>query len=77
MLRRAMDVNINDLPSVIYSCFVLHNFCEMNGKSLTDDEVACAVSHERFSQPAQTPSSECNNVEGKRIRRLLATYFDP
>ena len=49
----------------------------MNGESLTDDEVACAVSHELSSQPAQTPSSECNNVEGKRIRRLLATYFDP
>ena len=25
-LRRAMDININDVASVIYACFVLHNF---------------------------------------------------
>ena len=29
-LCRAMDVNIDDLPYVIYACFVLHNFCEVN-----------------------------------------------
>ncbi|KAF3848896.1 hypothetical protein F7725_015393 [Dissostichus mawsoni] len=27
-LRRPMDINLDDLPHVIYSCFVLHNFCE-------------------------------------------------
>ncbi|KAF3852604.1 hypothetical protein F7725_005959 [Dissostichus mawsoni] len=25
-LRRPMDINLDDLPHVIYSCFVLHNF---------------------------------------------------
>ena len=29
-LRRPMDINLSDLPHVIYACFVLHNFCEMN-----------------------------------------------
>ena len=29
-LRRAMDINLGDLPNVIYACFVLHNYCEMN-----------------------------------------------
>ena len=28
ILRRPVDININDLPQVIYACFVLHNFCE-------------------------------------------------
>ncbi|KAK1874770.1 putative nuclease HARBI1 [Dissostichus eleginoides] len=27
-LRRPMDINMDDLPHVIYSCFVLHHFCE-------------------------------------------------
>lgn len=27
-LRRAMDINIDELPYVIYACFILHNFCE-------------------------------------------------
>ena len=26
-LKRFMDINMDDLPFVIYSCFVLHNFC--------------------------------------------------
>ena len=26
-LKRAMDINIDDLPCVINACFVLHNFC--------------------------------------------------
>ena len=34
-LRRIMDININDLPSVIYSCFVLHNFCEIYNETFT------------------------------------------
>ena len=27
-LRRAMDINLNDLPFVIYACFILHNYCK-------------------------------------------------
>ena len=27
-LKRPMDINLQDLPHVIYACFVLHNFCE-------------------------------------------------
>ena len=27
-LRRPMDINVKDLPSVIHSCFILHNICE-------------------------------------------------
>ena len=30
ILRRPMDINLYDLPNVVYACFVLHNFCEMN-----------------------------------------------
>ena len=34
-LRRAMDINLDDLPTVIYACFVLHNYCEMNKESIS------------------------------------------
>ena len=29
-LRRPMDVNIKELPHLIMSTFILHNFCEIN-----------------------------------------------
>lgn len=35
-LRWAMDINMVDLPSVIYACFVLHNYCESRKKRIDD-----------------------------------------
>ena len=32
-----MDINLYDLPNVIYACFVLHNFCEVNDDTISDD----------------------------------------
>ena len=29
-LRRDMDISLKDLPAVIHSCFILHNFCELD-----------------------------------------------
>ena len=36
-LRRPMDINLTDLPAVIYACFVLHNYCELNGESVSEE----------------------------------------
>lgn len=54
-LRRQMDINMDDLPSAIYSCFVLHNFCEMMKEPLVDDNMADADSYETINQPATEP----------------------
>ena len=50
-LRRAMDVNIDDLPYVIYACFVLHNFCEVNKEFVSDDRVRSSLIYDRYFQP--------------------------
>jgi hypothetical protein len=82
-LKRAMDINIDDLPHVIYACFVLHNFCEMNGESVSEGSVQTAMSYDREFQPAITSSryvaSAGSNAEGKgkAVRRILTSYFDP
>eukprot|EP00117_Sycon_ciliatum_P026674 scpid99960/ scgid21842/ len=78
-LRRAMDINMDDLPHVIYACFVLHNFCEYNGESLADETVQTAIADDHRFQPphGQNPARAVNDVEGKRVRRVLTKYFDP
>lgn len=77
MLRRAMDINIDDLPAVIYACFVLHNFCEIN-KEAPPDTVEIIRRYDREHQPSQeTVSNSHNNSEGKRIRQILTNYLDP
>ena len=39
-LRRPMDLNIRDLPYVIYACFVLHNFCEEHNETVGEELIA-------------------------------------
>ena len=46
-----MDINPDDLPFVIYACFVLHNFCEMSKESINDDKVQRAIDYDRDFQP--------------------------
>ena len=79
-LKRAMDINIDDLPFVIYACFVLHNFCEYNRESISEDRVRSAIDYDRDFQPptaANRYRSDCNEVEGIRVRSVLTKYFDP
>lgn len=78
-LTRAMDINLNDLPFVIYACFVLHNYCEALQEMVDDNSVAEAMQHERDNQPdiEDTIRGESLNPEGTRIRRVLTQFLDP
>ena len=49
-LRREMDINLDDLSTVIYSCFVLNNYCEINKESISDEQVRTTMNSERESQ---------------------------
>lgn len=79
-LRRPMDINIHDLPFVIYACFVLHNYCEVNGESVFEERVRLATHYDRLFQPnteRNRYTTDNNEVEGKRVRKVLTNYFDP
>ena len=78
-LRREMDINMEDLPNVIYSCFVLHNFCEINNECVGEESAQQALQKERFCQPPteRNPTTHSNtNIEGKRIRNIFKQYFE-
>ena len=79
-LRRTMDINMEDLPYVIYACFILHNFCEMNHESMCEEVISSAIDYDRDFQPQQqtaTRGQGANDAEGKKVRRILTDYFDP
>ena len=49
-----MDINIDDLPLVIYACFILNNNCELNNEYVHDELVKNAVSYDHdFEPPTQ------------------------
>ena len=78
-LWQAMDINMRDLPNIIYECFVLHNYCELNKETVNEDNVQFAITYDREFQPGTTPNwymTDCNETERKRIRRLVTNCFD-
>ncbi|XP_033985794.1 putative nuclease HARBI1 [Trematomus bernacchii] len=78
-LRRPMDINLDDLPHVIYSCFVLHNFCEASKEAVDDQSVLGTIQGEKdFQPPTQCNRylTDCNEGEGERVRRVLTAYID-
>ena len=77
ILRRPLDINLKGLPYLVCSCFVLHNFCEMNGENMSEDRVAGALQYDRHFQPSAMPARDSNNTEEKRVRCILARYLDP
>ncbi|KAK0141740.1 hypothetical protein N1851_020591 [Merluccius polli] len=79
-LRRAMDINLHDLPFVIYACFVLHNYCEASKDTIDDNYVTEAIRYNRDNQPDPAPAvvgGDSLTAEGKRVRRVLTQYLDP
>ena len=76
-LRRDMDINLDDLPSVIYACFVLHNFCEENKDLVSEEVVRVVVREEQTLQPSNELQPQSNECEGKRARRVVTKYLDP
>ena len=76
-LRRPMDINMDDLVHVIYACFVLHNYCEIN-ESLPEERVRVARQCDEMFQPpfCPAPARSVNETEGRRVRQVLTTYFD-
>ena len=69
-----MDINLSDLPTVTYACFVLHNFCEVNKESISDEWVRAVLGDNEQSQAnnPHTPTiCQGNEAEGKRIIRVF------
>lgn len=63
-----MDINIDDLPLVIYACFILNNYCELNNEYVHDELVKNAVSYDQDFQPptqANRYVTDRNEIEGK------------
>ena len=72
-----MDFNLEDLPFVVYACFVLHNVCEMNNERI-EEHVTGAVDYDKI-QPSVVSNiyrTDSNEAEGKKVRKLITKFFE-
>ena len=77
-LKREMDINLKELPAVIHSCFILHNFCEIRQEAVNQNGVLVAQNYDVEFQPETDTGYEINNNKAgdKRIRNIFFEYFE-
>ena len=79
-LSRKVDLKFESIPTVVYSCFVLHNYCEQNKDSgLDEDEVQFQIKRhlEEENKLPNVPDHvySHNNIEGELVRSVLTEYI--
>ena len=66
ILKRRVDL-LEYILELVYSCFVLHNFCEVNGVNINDDHGRQQLEYDKEMQPNVAPHQffSYNSAEGK------------
>ena len=82
ILTRPMDIKLDDLPTVIHACFILHNYCEMrsNNNYINDDIIQNHIQLEQHMQNCHHHSLadqlySYNSAQGTYIRHIITSYL--
>lgn len=74
VLSKRIDLKLENIPVIIYSCFVLHNYCEQNkigiDQMLVEDQILLNKENEDALAKYTT-----NEGEGGVVRNVLTTYI--
>ena len=78
-LTRKVDLTLEMVPTVAYSCFVLHNYCEIKGNYLDDDEVRAQILRHQTEEESHPNMPDlvysCETSEGDYVRTVLTKYI--
>ena len=75
ILTTKMDFKLEALPTIIYECFVLHNYCEKDNVNIDEDLVMTQIElmkeNEVQFKNIPDPVYSCDVGEGIVVRRIL------
>ena len=75
ILTRSIYLKLESIPTVVYSCFVLHNYFEQNksyiGECTVRKQVQLCMDNEQKYKNVLDPIYSCNAGEGEIIRKIL------
>ena len=81
IFTKPIDLELVTVPLIIYTCFVLHNYCKRKSSSALDEEEVKAHMEQHkleeanmFEQP--DPLCSSNTREEKYIRRIIREYIN-
>ena len=76
VLKTPINIDLVDTPTLIFACFVLHNFCERHKIPIDHPLVQ---SHMEINQEQPTSFADvrytCSTVQGFRARDVITAYF--
>ncbi|XP_047137567.1 uncharacterized protein LOC101235978 [Hydra vulgaris] len=79
ILTKKMDLKLEKIPTVIYACFILHNFCERHSICIDEELVKIQVEvineNEKNFRNLPDPIFSCIDGEGEVIRKALTEYI--
>ena len=78
IITRPIDLKLDIVPSVIYSCFVLHNYCQTKSScALGVDEVKLYTENHKRDEVNEPPDPiySSNTNEGEVFREILVEYI--
>lgn len=70
-LKGVLDVDLEFVPTLIYACFILHNYCELNHQNLDNSTVEAALHYdEEFTQSGVESIEEFNAQPANRLQQV-------
>ena len=80
VLTKTVDLKLQIVPAVVYSCFILHTFCESkNYFGQDEEEVEAQIMRHRLEEQNNInlpdPIYSNNTSEGEYIRSILTNYI--
>lgn len=65
VLLRRPDVHVETMRKIIYACFLLHNFCELNKQNVLEKWILDSEREERNLSPANETQTNDNDNENE------------
>ena len=80
ILTRKIDFKLESVPFLIYACFVLHNFCELESCHLDENLVRMQILRNKAEEEKlknfPDPVYSYDNGEGEFVRSVLTSYIN-
>ena len=77
--NKKMDFKLEKIPTIIYACFVLHNFCEQHSVYINEEQVKTQLellkTNETKFKILADPIFFCVEGEGEVIWKALTEYI--
>ena len=79
ILTKKIDIKLDNIPTLVYACFILHNFCERHSIYVDEEQVKVQMElmerNEKSFKNLPDPIFSCADGEGQVIRNALTEYI--